>query len=64
MQEELAAIEANGTWEAVDLPVNRKAIGTKWVFKIKRRLDGLVERYRALLPADSNTTGSSTETLG
>jgi hypothetical protein len=35
MTEEIAAIEENDTWELVDLPRGRKAIGSKWVFKIK-----------------------------
>jgi hypothetical protein len=41
----------NGTWELVKLPPGRKAIGSKWVFKVKRNPDGTVERYKARLVA-------------
>ena len=30
----------NGTWEIVDLPQGEKAIGSGWVFRIKRNADG------------------------
>ncbi|KAG5875725.1 hypothetical protein JTB14_007660 [Gonioctena quinquepunctata] len=40
MNDELESIKNNGTWELVDLPVNRKAIGCKWVFKLKRNSEG------------------------
>jgi hypothetical protein len=36
MVEEIRAIEENGTWSLTDLPPDRKAIGLKWVFKVKR----------------------------
>ncbi len=36
----------NGTWEIVDLPPGEKAIGSSWVFRIKRHSDGSIERYR------------------
>jgi transposase InsO family protein len=53
---EAAAVEMqahldNGTWELVKLPAGRKAIGSKWVFKIKRNADGSIERYKARLVA-------------
>ncbi|GJT60869.1 ribonuclease H-like domain-containing protein [Tanacetum coccineum] len=41
----------NYTWEIVDLPVGRKAIGSKWVWKIKYKSDGEVERYKARVVA-------------
>lgn len=51
MNEELKAIKANDTWSLVDLPQNKKAIGTKWVFKLKRDTDGNINRYKARLVA-------------
>ncbi|KAL4192390.1 hypothetical protein AMTRI_Chr06g194070 [Amborella trichopoda] len=30
----------------IQLPKGRKAVGCKWVFKIKKRLNGKLERYR------------------
>ncbi|KAH9689148.1 Integrase catalytic domain-containing protein [Citrus sinensis] len=49
MQEEIEALHKNKTWELVPLPHERKAIGNKWVFKIKRDGNDQVERYRARL---------------
>lgn len=47
MQEEIEAHEHNGTWELVDLPPGKTAIGSKWVFKVKTSADGEVQRYKA-----------------
>jgi hypothetical protein len=44
MVHEMEAHLENGTWELVKLPHGRKAIGSKWVFKVKRNPDGTVER--------------------
>ncbi|KAH9663295.1 hypothetical protein KPL70_019630 [Citrus sinensis] len=49
MQEEIEALHKNKTWEFVPLPRGRKAIGNKWVYKIKRDGNDQVERYRARL---------------
>ena len=49
MQEEIEALHKNKTWDLVPLPHGRKAIGNKWVYKIKRNSDDQVERYRARL---------------
>ncbi|GJS42865.1 cysteine-rich receptor-like protein kinase 8 [Tanacetum coccineum] len=45
--EELQALEANHTWTLTLLPPDKKAIGCKWVYKIKFHSDGTVERYKA-----------------
>jgi hypothetical protein len=49
MVEEIRAIEENGTWSLTDLPPDRKAIGLKWVFKVKRDEQGSVMKYKARL---------------
>lgn len=54
MDAELNAIEENETWELTALPKGRKAIGSKWVFKIKRNEDGL-KIYKARLVAQGFT---------
>lgn len=32
----------NQTWSIVPLPPNRHAVGCKWVFKLRRHLDGSI----------------------
>ncbi|CAI7752805.1 unnamed protein product [Closterium sp. NIES-53] len=51
MESELKSIEENGTWELVELPEGRKAIMSKWLFKIKSDADGKIERYKSRLVA-------------
>ena len=51
MQSEFDAIVKNGTWSLCDLPSSKKAIGTKWVYKLKRKTDGSIDRYKARLVA-------------
>ena len=48
MNEEIKTLHENERWELVDLPLRRKVIGNKWVFKIKNN-DGLLEHYEAHL---------------
>ena len=38
-------------WDIVPLPAGKKAIPSKWVFTLKERLDGSVERYKARIVA-------------
>ncbi|CAI7796818.1 unnamed protein product [Closterium sp. NIES-54] len=51
MENELKSIEENDTWELVELPEGRKAITSKWLFKIKSDADGIFERYKSRLVA-------------
>ena len=55
MKDELKSIEDNETWELVDLPNNRKAIGSKWVYKTKLDENGNVSRFKARLVAQGFT---------
>jgi hypothetical protein len=51
MDEEMAAFDANATWELIALPEDKKTIGCKWVYKVKHNVDGSVSRYKARLVA-------------
>nr|GEX04982.1 reverse transcriptase domain-containing protein [Tanacetum cinerariifolium] len=45
------ALYENDTWELTDLPIRRKPIGSKWVFRINYKSIGEVERFKARLVA-------------
>jgi len=49
MQREIQALETNETWVIEDMPANKKALGCKWVYKIKYNSDGTVKSYKARL---------------
>ena len=51
MNRELATLERAGTWETVPRPPNTNVVGSKWVFRIKRKADGTIEKYKARLVA-------------
>ncbi|MDO8005633.1 reverse transcriptase domain-containing protein, partial [Candidatus Phytoplasma australasiaticum] len=55
MQAELLALEKTKTWRLMVLPENKKAIGCKWVFKVRHKADGSIERYKARLVAKGYT---------
>ena len=45
----------NKTWNLVPLPEGKKTVGCKWVFSIKHKADGSIERYKARLVAKGYT---------
>nr|CAD1834520.1 unnamed protein product [Ananas comosus var. bracteatus] len=51
IEEEIVALHKNEAWNLVELPKSRKAIGCKWMYKIKRGTDGTIQRNRARLVA-------------
>ncbi|KAL2232741.1 UNVERIFIED_CONTAM: Retrovirus-related Pol polyprotein from transposon RE1, partial [Sesamum indicum] len=51
MNIEIQTLEANHTWRLSSLPLRKRPIGCKWVFKMKLCADGSVERYKARLVA-------------
>ncbi|KAL0342745.1 UNVERIFIED_CONTAM: Retrovirus-related Pol polyprotein from transposon RE1 [Sesamum calycinum] len=51
MQQEIDALERNKTWEISYLPQGKNVIGCRWIYKIKLRPDGTIERCKARLVA-------------
>jgi hypothetical protein len=51
MEVELQAIQDNETWSPSSLPQGHRAIGMKWVFKVKRDPAGNIVKYKARLVA-------------
>ncbi|XP_062100723.1 uncharacterized mitochondrial protein AtMg00820-like [Humulus lupulus] len=51
MNSELKAPEANNTWTLTCLPQRCHTIGNKWVYKVKYKPNGDIERYKARLVA-------------
>ncbi|XP_056692116.1 uncharacterized mitochondrial protein AtMg00810-like [Spinacia oleracea] len=49
MNKEIEALTSNDTWGICVLLIGKKAIGCKWVYKVKPKKDGSVERYKAWL---------------
>ena len=51
MKTEMESLKINDVWELVELPEDRKVIGSKWVFRVKTDADGKVETHKARLVA-------------
>ena len=51
MEEELASIRDNKTWSLVELPRGHRAIGLKWVYKVKRDENDNIVKSKARLVA-------------
>lgn len=51
MIHELNALIQIGTWELVPQQKAQNILGCKWVFRIKQKADGNVDRYKACLVA-------------
>lgn len=51
MQQELEILELNNTWILTSLPIGKKPIASKLVYKIKYRPNGTVDRFKARMVA-------------
>ena len=52
---EMEALEKSKTWALVPLSKGKKTVGCRWVFSIKHKVDGSIERYKARLVAKGYT---------
>ncbi|KAA0038379.1 Retrovirus-related Pol polyprotein from transposon TNT 1-94 [Cucumis melo var. makuwa] len=46
VMEEMEALEKNNFWEICALPKGHKSVGCKWVFTLKYRADGTLDRHK------------------
>lgn len=53
--DEIEALEKNQTWDLVKKPEGKVPIGCKWVFTVKYKSNGSIERYKARLVAKGFT---------
>ena len=51
----MSALQKNDTWTLVPLPDGKRTVGCKWVFTIKYKADGSIDRYKARLVAKGYT---------
>lgn len=51
MHEEFDALKKNETWELVPKPENCTPVTCKWVYRLKRKSDGTIEKFKARLVA-------------
>ncbi|BBG98687.1 transposable element gene [Prunus dulcis] len=49
MNVEMHALNKNKTWDLVPLPRGKKVVGCIWVFTLKHKDDGPIDRYKARL---------------
>ena len=55
IQCEISSLESNQTWETALPPKEKITIGCKWIFKIKYKSNGTIERYKTRLVAKGHT---------
>ena len=55
VEEEIQALESNNTWILTSLPPGKNPVGCKWIFTVKYKADGSVERFKARLVAKGFT---------
>eukprot|EP00963_Diacronema_lutheri_P010446 scaffold1052_cov339-Pavlova_lutheri.AAC.62 len=51
IQNEIDALSKMRTWDIKELPPDRKPIGAKWIFRVKRDEHGNITNYKARLVA-------------
>ncbi|KAK3013785.1 hypothetical protein RJ639_010144 [Escallonia herrerae] len=55
MNEEMKSLQENKTWEAIDRPSGKKPVGCRWIYTVKYKADGTIERFKARLVAKGYT---------
>ncbi|KAI4348031.1 hypothetical protein L6164_008793 [Bauhinia variegata] len=55
MNEEMSSLQRNNTWDLVDCPTEKRLVGCQWVYTVKYKPDGTIERFKARLVAKGYT---------
>lgn len=55
ISEDLGTLKLNDTCDLVPRPTNRKFMGSRWVFKVKHKANGDVEKLKVKLVAKGHT---------
>ncbi|KZV29500.1 Cysteine-rich RLK (receptor-like protein kinase) 8 [Dorcoceras hygrometricum] len=55
VMEEMRALKQNNTWTLVELPKGQSVVGCRWVFTVKYKADGSIDRHKARLVAKGFT---------
>ena len=51
MIEEYQSIMKNDVWDVVPRPKGKSVVTSKWIYKIKHAIDGIIEEYKAIFVA-------------
>ena len=51
MDDEIKSLATNDTWELVDKPDDRLVVDNRWIYKVKTKVDGSVDKFKARLVA-------------
>jgi Reverse transcriptase (RNA-dependent DNA polymerase) len=51
MDRKISSLEQARTWSMVPCPTGKNVVGCKWVFRLKRKADGSIDKYKACLVA-------------
>lgn len=54
IKDEYKCLMKNNTWMLVDRPKDSKILSNRWIFKIKRKQNGDIKRYKARLVVQGN----------
>jgi hypothetical protein len=55
MDREMAMLDEAETWHTIPRPHGKNIVGSKWVFRVKRKADGSIDKYKARLIAKGFT---------
>ena len=55
MNEEMKSLQKNETWELIECPPRKKPVGCRWIYTVKYKADGSIERFKAILLAKGYT---------